>query len=65
MGKSTISEILDILLKIYAQVNLMETFTHLSKLICSLKINELIQSSHAGVYFFHSTPAENTVIWVK
>ena len=34
--------------------------------IYSLKINQLFQSSQAGVYFiFNSTPAKNTSVWVK
>ena len=31
----------------------------------SLKLNELNQSSQAGVNFFFSTPAKNTNFWVK
>ena len=31
----------------------------------SLKINELNQSSQAGVFFFNSTPAKDTNFWVK
>ena len=31
----------------------------------SLKINELNQSSQAGVIFFNSTPAKKTNFWVK
>ena len=38
----------------------------MSKIIFySLKVNELIQSSQAGVYFFNSTSSENTSVWVK
>ena len=36
-----------------------------SKYLYSFKINELVQSSQAGVYFFSWIPAENTSVWVK
>ena len=31
----------------------------------SLKINDLIQSSQSGVYFFNSTVATNISVWAK
>ena len=47
----------------FHNVIFLSLFNPLSKI--SLKINELIQSSHTGVYFFSSALAKNSSNWVK